>query len=116
MGHFFYWIVMITHYGACLWHLLGRVEMSDFGYEDSWLTQYNIQYEDWSVKYIYSLYYSAITVVTVGYGDLVPATNPERVFTVIYSLFVSGILCYAQTETGYVCSRLYIRREIDNKK
>lgn len=41
--------------------------------------------EDWT--WIESLYFSVITLTTVGYGDLHPTTDASRLFTVLYILF-----------------------------
>jgi voltage-gated potassium channel Kch len=40
--------------------------------------------EGWS--WVDSLYFSAITLATVGYGDLVPTTPVTKIFTVLYVL------------------------------
>ena len=44
-------------------------------------------------QYITSLYWSLVTLTTVGYGDISPATNTERVFTVMVMLM--GAIIYA---------------------
>jgi len=38
--------------------------------------------EDWS--WVDSFYFSAIAVTTVGFGDLVPSSDPTKLFTVFY--------------------------------
>lgn len=40
--------------------------------------------EGWS--YVDSLYFTAMTVTTVGYGDFVPTTNSSKLFTIFFSL------------------------------
>lgn len=43
--------------------------------------------EDWS--WVDSLYFSVITLTTVGYGDLTPSTPESKLFTVVY--VITGI-------------------------
>jgi hypothetical protein len=47
-------------------------------------------WEDWSV--VDSLYFCAMSLATVGYGDLVPETEVGKVFTVVYVLGGIGTL------------------------
>lgn len=39
-----------------------------------------------------ALYFSVMTLATVGYGDLTPQTNLGKIFTVVYVLIGVGIL------------------------
>jgi voltage-gated potassium channel len=41
------------------------------------------QLESWS--YVDSLYFTSMTVTTVGYGDFVPSTDLSKLFTVFFS-------------------------------
>jgi hypothetical protein len=45
--------------------------------------------EDWS--WIDSLYFSVVTLATVGYGDLTPQSEEGRLFTVFYIVVGIGI-------------------------
>jgi voltage-gated potassium channel len=48
------------------------------------------RYEDWSI--IQALYFSVVTLTTVGYGDLTPTSDVTRIFTIIYILTGLGVL------------------------
>src|SRR5882672_5986901 len=53
--------------------------------------------EGWSI--LDSLYVSAQTVTTVGYGDLTPATRNGRIFSTVFMLVAVGVVLYALTAT-----------------
>jgi len=46
--------------------------------------------EGWGV--IDSLYFSVITLTTIGYGDLHPTTDLSKIFTIFYILIGIGVL------------------------
>jgi hypothetical protein len=46
--------------------------------------------EDWSV--LDSLYFSVVTLATIGYGDLHPTTDVSKLFTIIYVFVGVGTL------------------------
>ena len=59
-------------------------------------TLYYARVEQWS--YTDSFYFSVITLVTVGYGDLSPTTTGSKMFTVFYLMFgLSIILAFINT-------------------
>ena len=47
-------------------------------------------FEDWTI--IQALYFSVVTLTTVGYGDLTPTSAGTQIFTVIYILTGLGVL------------------------
>src|ERR1041385_3674096 len=53
--------------------------------------------EGWSI--LDSLYASAQTVTTVGYGDIAPATSGGRLFATMFMLAAVGVVLYALTAT-----------------
>ena len=46
--------------------------------------------EGWSV--VDAVYFSAMSLATVGFGDIVPTTDVGKIFTVVYVLVGIGIL------------------------
>jgi len=45
--------------------------------------------EGWS--FIDALYFSVMTMSTVGFGDLVPTTTYSKLFTIVYSILSIGV-------------------------
>jgi voltage-gated potassium channel Kch len=52
--------------------------------------------------YVTSVYWSTITILTVGYGDISPTTDTEKVFCVITSLFTIGVYAYIINRIGTI--------------
>ena len=44
------------------------------------------------LNWINSLYFSSMTLTTVGYGDIYPLTIAGKIFTIVYSITGIGIL------------------------
>ncbi len=58
----------------------------------SWVALGTIIYslrEGWSI--IDSLYFSVMTLTTIGYGDFAPSTSGMRLYTVVYSVMGIGL-------------------------
>ena len=64
--------------------------------------------ENWSL--LDGIYFSAVTVSTLGYGDLVPKTDLGKIFTIIYSLSGIAIGLYILTVMGRSFFSFELRR------
>lgn len=53
-------------------------------------TLFYVRYED--LRWLDSLYFSVITLTTIGYGDFVPSTDLGKVFTIGYVITDVGIM------------------------
>ncbi len=51
--------------------------------------------EQWS--YLDSMYFSIITLTTIGYGDMHPVQDSSKIFTIFYVLFGVGLVFYLFT-------------------
>jgi len=50
--------------------------------------------EKWN--YLDSLYFTVVTVTTIGYGDLVPQTDMGKIFTIFFSFLGIGMAFYGK--------------------
>jgi hypothetical protein len=64
--------------------ILAAVSLLAFGTAFYWAA------EDWTVTE--ALYFSVVSLTTVGYGDLVPTTDESRLFTALYLILGVGLL------------------------
>lgn len=64
------------------------------------MTKQGIQDEIWIIKYINALYYSLITMITVGYGDITPVTIPEKLYIMLMTLISCGVFAYVVNTIG----------------
>ncbi|XP_015770277.1 PREDICTED: potassium voltage-gated channel subfamily H member 2-like [Acropora digitifera] len=93
---------LTSHWLACVWHAIGQVEARD---NTGWLAaladeigkpinESNLSSgPSLSIRYISSLYFTLSSLTTVGFGNIAPSTNDEKIFVVF--VMIMGALMYA---------------------
>ncbi|XP_076871723.1 voltage-gated inwardly rectifying potassium channel KCNH7 isoform X3 [Brachyhypopomus gauderio] len=110
---------LIAHWLACIWYAIGNVEKPYLGDTIGWLDnlgmsigkQYN--YSDPSSgpsikdKYVTALYFTFSSLTSVGFGNVSPNTNSEKIFSICVMLI--GSLMYASIfgNVSAIIQRLY---------
>ncbi|WP_430813504.1 cyclic nucleotide-binding domain-containing protein [Carboxylicivirga sp. RSCT41] len=84
---FIFWLTLAINALACGWHALLN-------------THYH---SDFTSDYINSVYWTITTVTTVGYGDITPETNAQKLYAIFVQLLGYGVFTYM---IGSVASRL----------
>jgi len=64
--------------------------------------------EGWS--YLDSLYFTAMTVTTIGYGDFMPTTPESKLFTIVFALAGVSIILYTLSLMGQEYYELQSRK------
>lgn len=93
-------VVFVCHIIGSFWLFISRV--SSFYYERSWIDNSRITDLSWQIKYLYACYFSTVTMITVGYGDITPQ-NPLEVLVNIFTMLIScGVYAYILNKIGSI--------------
>lgn len=92
LGRLFFQVSFIAHLMSCFWFYVSILDDSSGA---DWWSTIGIERGDTYNQYVAALYFSFATMSTVGYGDILPVTTPERLY-VIFAMFVGA------TVFGYV--------------
>ena len=88
-----------VHIFACFWFY-----MSDDTNEYSWVLRFDVLDKSSFEKYLTCIYYVFTTLTTIGYGDIVPCNNNEKLYAIflmvfgacLYSYIISGLSAYSK--------------------
>ena len=80
-------LVVITYFVAVIWLHIFKFEEDLEVTEDNFLWTFDLENESRSYKLITLNYFVFTTLTTVGFGDLHPRSDPERVFGIMVFLF-----------------------------
>ncbi|XP_075033463.1 voltage-gated inwardly rectifying potassium channel KCNH6 isoform X2 [Mixophyes fleayi] len=110
---------LIAHWLACIWYAIGNVERPYMEHKIGWLdnlaNQIGKSYNDTDVasgpsikdKYVTALYFTFSSLTSVGFGNVSPNTNSEKIFSICVMLI--GSLMYASIfgNVSAIIQRLY---------
>ncbi|XP_028332040.1 potassium voltage-gated channel subfamily H member 6 [Gouania willdenowi] len=109
--------VLIAHWLACIWYAIGFVERpyTETGWLDNLAEQLGKAYNDSDSssgpsvkdKYVTALYFTLSSLTSVGFGNVSPNTNSEKIFSIC--VMVIGSLMYASIfgNVAAIIQRLY---------
>lgn len=63
--------LIVGHVSGCGFHFITTLDIKD-NIETSWIKYYGLDYMSIAERYLTSIYYATITMITVGYGDFTP--------------------------------------------
>ncbi|XP_053116339.1 potassium voltage-gated channel subfamily H member 2 [Hemicordylus capensis] len=106
---------LIAHWLACIWYAIGHVEGETIGWLYSLGSQIGKPFNESSLhrgpsikdKYVTALYFTFSSLTSVGFGNVSPNTNPEKIFSICVMLI--GSLMYASIfgNVSAIIQRLY---------
>ena len=80
-------VIMVSHFFACFWLLIGQMDYQE--YQTGWIqaaVDNNFQQTDYYSIYITAFYWTIATFTSVGYGDIVGATDLENCYQMLVEL------------------------------
>jgi CRP-like cAMP-binding protein len=89
-------VLMLTHWVACFWHAIPTsdgVRCAAHDGDQDWIVLADLCDASTTQMYVTSIYWAFTTLSTVGFGDIVPRTNGEKLFCMLVMLL--GVSCYA---------------------
>lgn len=85
-------VFFTAHLVGCSFFFLASSEDQE---KDTWVNKMNIPLSDWFGLYISGVYFAFITMITLGYGDIVPVTTKERIFVIAMTLVSCAVFAYS---------------------
>mmetsp|Transcript_14216 Transcript_14216/g.26825 ORF Transcript_14216/g.26825 Transcript_14216/m.26825 type:complete len:575 (-) Transcript_14216:76-1800(-) len=86
-------VFFLAHWTACMWAYLAGKDNTD-NYR-TWRTNaYIADRSDAFDQYVAALYWAFTTMTTTGYGDIIPITLSEKIFTMFTMLLACGVFAF----------------------
>jgi hypothetical protein len=100
------WKILVSgHIIACLWHFTSYYYIENHPNDNCWLKEKGVLESPWEDRYLYSIYWSVTTMMTVGYGDVAPKNNWEVFFNIWAMVFGCIIFGYSMNKIGEILKR-----------
>lgn len=88
----FFQFLFLLHILACMWNFL-TLPQSLGDPTHNWKTEFGYQNADITTLYVTAFYYNVITILTIGYGDIFPTNNTERIYSVF--IMIAGVILFS---------------------
>jgi CRP-like cAMP-binding protein len=106
-------LALCIHFTACVWHLLAKLD--DYGPE-TWVVRSGHLDDPAYRKYLVSLYWTFVTLATIGYGDITPFTMKEKLFSVFWMMFALYFLSFSISSLSSVLSQIDLKKNLVRQK
>ncbi|KAL4455050.1 hypothetical protein ABPG74_006432 [Tetrahymena malaccensis] len=110
-------MLLVGHLFSCVWISIAKIVPI---YVDSqlptWLNIKQGMESSWKIEYLYAFYYSSVTMITVGYGDITPQ-NSYEVLLCLFTLFIACcVFAYTVNSIGYIINEIQQKNTLNKQK
>ncbi|EAS04119.2 cation channel family protein (macronuclear) [Tetrahymena thermophila SB210] len=91
-------LLLVAHFIACGFFYVGTTGLG----EENWINKNNLQNKEWTIQYLNSIYFSVITMITIGYGDITPISPQEKIYVMSITFIGSGLFAYSINAIGEI--------------
>ncbi|KAL4506000.1 hypothetical protein ABPG72_013761 [Tetrahymena utriculariae] len=85
---------------------MAKIEMQN-GYSSIWMSHENINQISWNSQYIASFYFMTVTMITVGFGDILQKNDAEMILSISTMIFASGVFGYCLNQVGGIFNNFF---------
>ena len=96
-------IILICHVFACIWFAVADQNQDQV----NWISYYNLSDASTFSLYLNSFYWAAMTMVTVGYGDITPKNNVELICANVTMFLACGVFAFSINSIGVMVQQIY---------
>ncbi|KAL4426568.1 hypothetical protein ABPG74_012328 [Tetrahymena malaccensis] len=111
-------IIILAHLTGCGFHLVGDYTNQlqsyvKYGNEHyySWIDYSGLQNQGWLVRYVWSIYFSIITMITIGYGDIVPINIYEKIYVIGMTFVSCATFAYCINTIGNIFAQRHKKQK-----
>ena len=101
--------IMISHLFACAWHYVGT---SPRNHAKNWLLKAEIERDSVLIRYLYSYYWTSVTILTVGYGDITPTNVDEVMLSTVAVMIGCYVYAFNMNSIGLITQEIHKKNTI----
>lgn len=85
-------ILLMAHISGCGFYQMAMFE--EFYGRYNWVRDFGMDEMSLWDRYICSIYFTFISMITVGYGDISPISTNEKVYVIFFTILSCGVFGY----------------------
>jgi len=112
-------LLYVGHFFGCFWAFVAY--NNHHGLEDSWMAPLpagplSLAEADIVNQYTASVYWAFTTITTVGYGDIKPTNDYEKLYSIIIMVIGAALFSFIVGNVSNLAYQLSVLKQVQKKK